>query len=91
MFFFFCVYTKSAKQEFFILLVKFHTNNNHISIYSHEKNALLAKSFLCKWCFFRLLFTKTIFSEKEIHGIIERGRMRQYRKSCSEGYEKYKK
>ena len=33
----FFVYTKSAKQEFFILLVKFHTNNNHISIYSHEK------------------------------------------------------
>ena len=33
----FFVYTKSAKQEFFILLVKFHTNNNHISIYPHEK------------------------------------------------------
>ena len=33
----FFVYTKSTKQEFFILLVIFHTNNNHISIYSHEK------------------------------------------------------
>lgn len=80
----------AAKQEFFILLVIFRTNNNHISIYSHEKSTI-SKKFPMQMVFFCLLFTKTIFSEKEIHGIIERGRMRQYRRACSEGYEKYKK
>ena len=49
------------------------------------------KNFLLLMVFFCFLFTKTIFSEKAIHGIIERGRTGRYFILCSEGCEKYKK
>ena len=39
------------------------------------KKSTISKKFPMQMVFFCLLFTKTIFSEKEIHGIIERGRM----------------
>ena len=55
------------------------------------KKYTISKNFLTLMVFFCLLFTKTIFSEKAIHDIIERGRIRQRTMSYSEGYEKYKK
>ena len=38
------------------------------------KKYTISKNFLLSMVFFCLLFTKTIFSEKAIHDIIERGR-----------------